>query len=559
MRIPAFKIAAAKAVGVFKDDASVNYGLANTLDMEEAAAHGAAMKCALLSPKFRIQTTFDIIDAQMYPIKVSWDGSAPVLRDAPPLPPAENSEDSSTPSVDDVREMPTLPGGQSGVVYDRNAKCGAGRSGERKLHFQRSAEFSLEAAYHCEGNPSGEASIAKITVKSPPDVVNQNAASPPWITVSLQQDSNGLLHFNGASTIEAYIEEKTVKTPKKESASPAEAKADEGKKNESNAEGGKDGSDGSEAAPAEAEAASAEAEPEPAPVVKKIRKFRNLDVPVDVVYHGTGKSIMEAEEQEAKMAQQDRLIKETEDARNDLETYVYSMRDAIGMALKEYVTEEESTSFGALLAAEEEWLYTDEGYDGVKKTFVERLSKLQEVGGKFQRRETELNGREAAVQKLVSTMKKYKDIVTNANTADIEKYDHLTDEQRNEVVKKCDEVTSSLDAKKTEQAGLPKNVDPVLTLAWLKEQRQSVRNACSPIVNTPKPKPEAPEPKDSEASASKEGEEPKAPEAGAAAPGGKSGENDGVDEGKKDAEADAASQGENVDEGKKEGAGAPAE
>ena len=48
---------------------------------------------------------------------------------------------------------------------------------------------------------------------------------------------------------------------------------------------------------------------------------------VTVVYDGqpTSACIMECEEAEAKMAQQDRLIKETDDARNDLETYVKSL------------------------------------------------------------------------------------------------------------------------------------------------------------------------------------------------------------------------------------------
>lgn len=137
MRIPAFKIAAAKAVGVFKDDASSNYGLDNTLDMEEAASHGAAMKCALLSPKFRIQTTFNIIDAQKYPVKVSWDGAAPLLGDAPPLPPADSDGVDSTEQKSDAKEVPTLSGGQSAVMFDVNAKCGSGRVGERRLHFQR--------------------------------------------------------------------------------------------------------------------------------------------------------------------------------------------------------------------------------------------------------------------------------------------------------------------------------------------------------------------------------------------------------------------------------------
>ena len=65
---------------------------------------------------------------------------------------------------------------------------------------------------------------------------------------------------------------------------------------------------------------------------------------------------MECEEAEAKMAQQDRLIKETDDARNDLETYVYNMRDAVNSTLTEYVGDEEKESFLALLSAEESWL-----------------------------------------------------------------------------------------------------------------------------------------------------------------------------------------------------------
>ena len=282
-------------------------------------------------------------------------------------------------------------------------------------------EFALEASYHGEGGPSGEPSLAKITVKAPPEVVNQSPASPPWITVSLQQDSNGLLQVNAASTIEAYIEEKTEKPAKKKPvAKAAEAKVDEGKKDaaaaENSDEGKKDGgADAAAAAAAEPDAAAAEPEPdatpaepepEPEPVVTRTRKFRELSVAVDVVYGESGASLMEAEEAEAKMAQQDRLIKETEDARNDLETYVYSMRDAIGMALKEFVSEEESASYGALLAAEEEWLYTDEGYDGVKKTFLERLAKLQDGGNKFKQREAEFNGRDASIAKLVATIKK---------------------------------------------------------------------------------------------------------------------------------------------------------
>ena len=139
---------------------------------------------------------------------------------------------------------------------------------------------------------------------------------------------------------------------------------------------------------------------------------------------------------------------------------------------------------------------------------------------------------------------------------DTEKYKHLTDEQRSEVVKKCDESMAWLDAKKTEQAGMPKSADPVLTIAAMKEQRQAVKLVCSPIVNTPKPKPVVPEPKEDEAGAGKEGEEPKAPQAEGPAAGGKDGNADEPGEGKKEGEADAPEEAEKVDEGKKDAADA---
>jgi hypothetical protein len=55
------------------------------------------MKSALLSPKFRLQTSFDIVESCMYPIKISWSSSGkggskegneegPLLGGPPPLP-----------------------------------------------------------------------------------------------------------------------------------------------------------------------------------------------------------------------------------------------------------------------------------------------------------------------------------------------------------------------------------------------------------------------------------------------------------------------------------------
>ena len=165
-----------------------------------------------------------------------------------------------------------------------------------------------------------------------------------------------------------------------------------GKKSEPEIDEGKKDAEGKDdvTPPAAAEAAKLPVPPKMKKIVKKSkkRKFRDTWMDITFVYDGqpSKEMMMECEEVEAKMAQQDRLIKETDDARNDLETYVYSMRDAISSTLSEYVADEEKTAFAALLSSEEEWLYTDEGYDGDKKTFVRRLSTLQEQGLVFESR-----------------------------------------------------------------------------------------------------------------------------------------------------------------------------
>jgi hypothetical protein len=151
MRIPAFKVAAAQAAGVYKDDPNENYGLKNTMDMEEAASHGAAMKSALLSPKFRLQTKFDIVDTVQYPIKITWEtkeGNELPILGLPPLPllpEVDGVEDqlmkcNVTGAKDGGNVVQPIGSTSSCVLFDRNSKCGGvvGRGiGDRTLSFRR--------------------------------------------------------------------------------------------------------------------------------------------------------------------------------------------------------------------------------------------------------------------------------------------------------------------------------------------------------------------------------------------------------------------------------------
>lgn len=44
-----------------------------TLNQDEAVSRGAALQCAILSPKIRVRE-YSVTDIQNYPVKISWDG-----------------------------------------------------------------------------------------------------------------------------------------------------------------------------------------------------------------------------------------------------------------------------------------------------------------------------------------------------------------------------------------------------------------------------------------------------------------------------------------------------
>jgi len=97
------------------------------------------------------------------------------------------------------------------------------------------------------------------------------------------------------------------------------------------------------------------------------------------------------------------------------------MRSAISSTLTDYVSNAERDEYNATLKAEEDWLYTDEGYDGDKKTFVRRFTTLREGGSKFELRQAEHLGRDECITSIKKSITKYSDIVNNVNTKDVEK------------------------------------------------------------------------------------------------------------------------------------------
>lgn len=141
------------------------------------------------------------------------------------------------------------------------------------------------------------------------------------------------------------------------------------------------------------------------------RKVKKTNIPVvELVYGGMPPSdVQKAIEKEFEMALQDRVMEETKDKKNAVESYVYDMRNKVvcfyyvhGMfcgfsflfsfvyrlkiflclqlndKYQEFVTEPEREAFIARLQEVEDWLYED-GEDETKGVYIAKLEELKKV------------------------------------------------------------------------------------------------------------------------------------------------------------------------------------
>jgi len=78
-------------------------------------------------------------------------------------------------------------------------------------------------------------------------------------------------------------------------------------------------------------------------------------------------------ELEAQWRQNDSIVTETLERKNDLESFIYNMRSNIQSQLAEFVKADTIPDFLKQLEAEEMWLY-DEGLNAKKNDYVNKIN-----------------------------------------------------------------------------------------------------------------------------------------------------------------------------------------
>ena len=190
---------------------------------------------------------------------------------------------------------------------------------------------------------------------------------------------------------------------------------------------------------------------------------------------------------EVAMANADRLVIETAHVRNELESYIYDMRDKVPSEshLGPYGTDAEKAAFTALNEKTENWLY-EEGFDASKKVYAEKLAQLKTLGSPMEKRLAEAHGRPAAIQALQAHLEMYKNWVNNESQSN-PAYAHITDDDRQIMHGKCDEISAWMYDMLDKQGQLAPNQDALLTVAELARQDRVLVETCGPVMKKPVP------------------------------------------------------------------------
>jgi heat shock protein 4 len=299
------------------------------------------------------------------------------------------------------------------------------------------------------------------------------------LKLRVQLDGNGIPTLDTAEQVEEYIEIKKIpiKKHQQDAKKPAENK-DDAKDGEA-AEGDKPAEDAKNDAPKEPEYEYEE---------KEVKKTRSTNIQFKWEQHGYGgQTITEFVKAEDEMCKQDNIILDVKIMRNTLETYVYDMRAAIDTIgnFSEYIKDDVKQTYLEDLNKTEEWIY-DEGESAAKDVYQKKLDELKKIGDP-------VKARHMFHDVFPSRSKDFEDIVTNIYQQAVEIPDdsHITKEEKEELLKKCQDTVDWFNKAKTAQASVPKNEDPVIDLHELENRKNEVISLGTKILSKPAPKKDA--------------------------------------------------------------------
>ena len=419
------------------DQTQPNYGLKTTLNADECTSKGCAMQAAMLSPRFKVKE-YNILEATPFGVSLSWD--------APSTKPMEGDE-----SDDEVNDSADV------LLFPRNGETPS----TKRLTFRRGEDFTIKASYADPAQLPEHVSpaIGAFTVKGVP-------AGSARVRVNVSHSVHGTVQVASAQLVQEVPDEEPKEDEKMDGGEGKEERAEEKKE----------------------EAKEEAKEPEP---TKKKRKYKKTPLEVESsVARMTRQELNACLETEAQMANQDRVIRETNDMRNELEAYIYKMRDEVIGDLRPYVSDAAKQKFEAGLNDAETWLYEGDGYDATKSQYAQRLKDVRNIGDAAELRRKADRERPSLVAELQAKVEALKTFCNSTS----EEHAHIGDDDRGTVRDAASKASEWLLESLEKQGSLEQCQDPVLLPSHIKDKLYDLDQATRPILTKPKPLPPKPAP-----------------------------------------------------------------
>jgi len=458
--------------------------LSTTMNADESVARGCALQAAILSPLYKVRD-FKVDDTSPFAVRVGWMGSAADTN-------AAKDDDGDTQMVGGEGEYKTA------VIFPAGSTLGT----TKMLTFNRTGDFEMKAEY-VDANallPDTPKELGSFKIVLPKqDVVKK-------VKVKAMLTGHCMFSVEGAQLVEEEEYEEMTKekrelppeetaeeAPKAEGGEPAaggkaEAKpdapmADKGDTQDGEKENAEKTGEGTEQKAPEKKAP--EKKYEWVEVMKKKRRTKKTDLVIDASNRpGLSATALEARtSEETAMKSEMKELIETDEKRNDLESYIFNMRDKIVGEYADFISTAEAETFNKDLTTAEDWLYDNEGAKKVE--YIEKLDALKVVGDATVWRSKEHSMRAEWIQAVEGTIVNYRAAADNPG----EKYGHIAGEKLAKIAEACDELSQWLKDNAAKQEQLPKWQRPVLICADMEKKNQELAKTCDKILKEPKPAP----------------------------------------------------------------------
>lgn len=425
-----------------------------TLNSDEAVSRGAALQCAILSPAFRVRE-FNILDVQPHPIRIDWSGSDGKAGNA--------------------------------LLFSQNESVPI----SKVLTFTRKdiTPFTVKASYSDDSFKAfPDRHVGDYTVSNLKEPMTPGQDGNIKIKVKLRIDSNGLLVMPQAVQIDKKEAEEEVKEEVKPMADPA---ADPKPSETPETPQKPDENTDLESKPTEEPKPKEENTAPPQPKTKKVLKNVKLELDVEAGINGQlSVSLLQSYVQvENELCVLDKKERARQDAKNQVESYVYESRDKLDSEYSTFCGEQEKENLRKSLTDTEDWLY-EEDYDEVrpKMVYLERYDQLVALLSPITLRYKESTRRPVVIDKLLNYINKVEKFTKKYNENDVE-LAHIDREKVHLVEKSLDQVRAWSHSATVKVSQMAPTQNPEVLSSEFEDKLKELSLSSENIMNTPKPKP----------------------------------------------------------------------